>query len=80
MMCDDIIDEAEMDTDQKGVSPELRATWLSRRRKKVPFLGIFCLFACVWGGKRAGEKPALNPGTRVSLVKVLTKQIHNVDE
>ena len=43
------------------------------KSQKVPFLGIFCLFSFDWGKKRVGKKPALNPGTRVSLVKVLAK-------
>ena len=41
---------------QKGISPELRATWLSREKKKVPFLGIFCIFFRVWGQKGQGKK------------------------
>ena len=45
------------------------------QKKKVPFLGIFCLFSCVWGKKGQGKKKtALNPGTCVSLVTVLAKK------
>ena len=61
---------------QKGISPELRATWLSSREKKMPLLGIFCLFSCVWD-KTVRKKPALNPGTRVSLAKFWPKGDRN---
>ena len=46
---------------QKGISPELRATWLSRGKKKVQFLGIFCLFSCVLGQKKGRKKTRAQP-------------------
>ena len=45
------------------------------RKKKALFLSIFCLFSCVWSQKGQEKKPALNPGTRVSLVKVLANWV-----
>ena len=44
----------KIDFRQKGISPDLCATWLSRG-KLVPFLGIFCLFSW-FGGKKGQEK------------------------
>ena len=57
---------------QKGISPELCATWLSRGKKGAISEHFLLIFLCL-EQKRAGKKPALNPGTRVSLVKVLAK-------
>ena len=57
---------------QKGISPELRATWLSCGKKKKCHFWAFSAYFPVFGAKkRSWKKPSLNPGTRVSLVKVL---------
>ena len=59
---------------QTGISPEFRATWLSRREKNGPFPAIFRLFTYVWGKKAQEKNPRLNPGMRVSLVIVLPQK------
>ena len=58
---------------QKGISPELRATWLSRGKKGAISEHFLLIFLCL-EQKRSGREPALNPCTRVSLVKVLAKE------
>ena len=58
--------------DQKGLSPEFRATRLSRRKKKGPlwrFSAYFPVSQAEKGAKRICTKPVTSD-TRVSLVKV----------
>ena len=47
--------------DAKGLSPEFRATRLSRRTKKGSHLGVFCLFP-VFKAEKDLKKSARNPG------------------
>ena len=44
------------------------------QRKESAISGHFLLIFLCLGPKMAGKKPALNPGTRVSLVKVLANR------
>ena len=54
-----------------GISPDFRAAWLSHRQTKVAIFGHFSANFPVFGAKEGGKKLALNPGTRISLVKAL---------
>ena len=46
---------------QKGISPELCATWLSPGKRRCHFLGMFCLFSCVWGKNKGMKKNRAQP-------------------
>ena len=48
---------------QAGISPEFRATWLSRREKKgaFEFSSHFSLFSCLFGAKKGRGKKRAQP-------------------
>ena len=46
---------------QTGISPEFRATWVSRRKKKRPFPAFSFLFSCVFGAKKGKKKICAQP-------------------
>ena len=63
----------------KGISPELCATWLSRKKKGAISGQLLHHFA-VFGAEKGRKKPALNPGRRASLVKILGDLQHVNEE
>ena len=56
----------------------MRATWLSGGKKGAISEHFLLIFLCL-GQKRSRKKPGLNPGTRVSLAKVLANFSELID-